>query len=237
MRFCPFAQRVHLVMDAKDIPHHSIFVNLHQKPEFLFEHSPNGTVPAVHVPSEGNGSLYESLVIADYLDEKFPQRRLYPQSPFAKAKDQLVIKKFEGVIGAMYKVFVSDKPEADLIVDIADKLDHFETELTKRGSTYFGGDLPGMVDYMIWPWCERADMLGYLIGHSYQLDEERFPALVSVKHNLLDTSLLPIIWRLLEFDCQYYTGLGREDSCNCRCYTVRHYSKTFERSYRISRRV
>lgn len=32
---------------------------------------------------------------------------------------------------------------------------------------------------MIWPWCERADMLGFLIGDRYKLDDERFPNLVS----------------------------------------------------------
>lgn len=37
------------------------------------------------------------------------------------------------------------------------------------------------VDYMIWPWCERADMLGFLIGDRYKLDDERFPNLVSIK--------------------------------------------------------
>lgn len=31
---------------------------------------------------------------------------------------------------------------------------------------------------MIWPWCERADMLGFLIGDRYELDDKRFPNLV-----------------------------------------------------------
>lgn len=179
MRFCPFAQRVHLVLDAKDIPHHTIYVNLTEKPEFLFEHSPPGTVPAVQLPAEKNRSLYESLIIADYLDEKFPQRQLYPKCPYQRAADRILIKKFDTVIGAMYKVFVNATPEPGAIIDIAVKLDAFEAELSSRGSKYFSGDLPGMVDYMIWPWCERADMLGYLIGDRYKLDDERFPKLVS----------------------------------------------------------
>nr|ACZ02430.1 glutathione S-transferase omega class [Drosophila melanogaster] len=37
MRFCPFAQRVHLVLDAKQIPYHSIYINLTDKPEWLLE--------------------------------------------------------------------------------------------------------------------------------------------------------------------------------------------------------
>lgn len=180
MRFCPFAHRAHLVLDAKDIPHHTIFINLKSKPDFLFDYSPPGTVPAVQLPAEGNKSLYESLIIADYLDEKFPQRQLYPSCPYDKARDKILIKKFDTVIEAMYKVFVGTNPEPGSIIEIANKLDHFEQQLSKRKSTYFGGDLPGMVDYMIWPWCERADMLTYLIGDRYELDQQRFPKLVII---------------------------------------------------------
>lgn len=179
MRFCPFAQRVHLVLDAKDIPHHNVYCNLTDKPEFLFQHSPQGTVPAVQLPGEENQSLYESLIIADYLDEKYPQRQLYPKCPFKRAADRVLIKKFDTVISAMYKVFVNPIPEPGAIIDIAVRLDAFEEELARRGTQYFHGDLPGMVDYMIWPWCERADMLSYLIGDRYKLDDERFPKLVS----------------------------------------------------------
>lgn len=31
----------------------------------------------------------------------------------------------------------------------------FENELSRRGTTFFGGDQPAMLDYMIWPWIER----------------------------------------------------------------------------------
>lgn len=190
--------------DAKDIPHHTIYVNLTTKPGFLFDHSPPGTVPAVQLPAENNQSIHESLVIAEYLDAKFPQRQLYPKCPFAKALDQLLIKKFEGVISAMYKVFVSPTPEPGAIVEIAVRLDDFEAELKRRGTQYFHGDLPGMVDYMIWPWCERADMLGYLIGDRYKLDDERFPSLVSFvficqisKTKAIDCESFQMKWREL----------------------------------------
>lgn len=38
-----------------------------------------------------------------------------------------------------------------------------------------------MLDYMIWPWCERCDMLPYLLGNKYELDKERFNKLISWK--------------------------------------------------------
>ena len=37
---------------------------------------------------------------------------------------------------------------------------YFETELKNRGTAFFGGnENPGMLDYMIWPWFERAEIV------------------------------------------------------------------------------
>jgi hypothetical protein len=41
------------------------------------------------------------------------------------------------------------------------------------------GDKPGMLDYMIWPWCERSEMLKVMGGDQFVLPRERFLRLVS----------------------------------------------------------
>jgi hypothetical protein len=41
------------------------------------------------------------------------------------------------------------------------------------------GDKPGMLDYMIWPWCERSEMLKIMGGDQFVLPRERFLRLVS----------------------------------------------------------
>lgn len=80
MRFCPYAHRVHLVLDAKKIPYHSIFINLNDKPEWLTEYSPLGKVPALQlITADGKPALIESLIIAEYLDEMYPEPRLFPK--------------------------------------------------------------------------------------------------------------------------------------------------------------
>lgn len=35
MKFCPYAQRAHLVLDAKKIPYNVCFINLTEKPEWF----------------------------------------------------------------------------------------------------------------------------------------------------------------------------------------------------------
>jgi hypothetical protein len=41
------------------------------------------------------------------------------------------------------------------------------------------GDKPGMLDYMIWPWCERSEMLKIMGGDQFVLPRERFLRLVN----------------------------------------------------------
>lgn len=41
-RFCPFAERVVLVLNAKNIKHDLVYINLDQKPEWIFNYSPKG---------------------------------------------------------------------------------------------------------------------------------------------------------------------------------------------------
>ncbi|KAG9461921.1 hypothetical protein GDO78_015395, partial [Eleutherodactylus coqui] len=37
-------------------------------------------------------------------------------------------------------------------------LEHFNTELIKKNTPYFGGKSISMIDYMLWPWFERLHM-------------------------------------------------------------------------------
>lgn len=74
------------------------------KPEWLIEKSPLGKVPCIEF--EDGQVLYESLIIADYLNEAHPEPNLYPSDPKAKAKDKILIERFNGLISLMYKVIV-----------------------------------------------------------------------------------------------------------------------------------
>ncbi|KAG8235616.1 hypothetical protein J437_LFUL014874 [Ladona fulva] len=91
MHFCPYAQRCRLVLDAKKIPYDIVNINLTEKPEWLLEKSPLGKVPALEIDGQ---TIYESLIVSDFLDEKFPQRPLLPKDPMQKAKDKILVEQF-----------------------------------------------------------------------------------------------------------------------------------------------
>ncbi|XP_026462572.1 pyrimidodiazepine synthase-like [Ctenocephalides felis] len=182
MRFCPYAQRIHLVLDAKEIPYETVYINLTNKPTWLKEVSPLGKVPALELP---NGKvLYESLIIADYLDEEYSKRPLQDKDPLKKALDRIVVERFNETIGAMFRIFLNQ--EGQSITTVLIGLDYFEAKLVHRQQTakdpaahFFHGTKPGMVDYMIWPWCERADLMTILAQRKvFELDSTRYPALL-----------------------------------------------------------
>ncbi|XP_008556151.1 pyrimidodiazepine synthase [Microplitis demolitor] len=179
MRFCPYAQRVHLVLDTKKIPYDVVYINLTAKPEWLTEKSPLGKVPCIEF--EDGETLYESLIVADYLNEAHPDQNLYPSDPRAKAKDKILIERFNGLISLMYKFYLSPTVDRDMFEEALKVLEFFDRELVRRASPFFGGSKPGMVDLMIWPWFERADIIRIMRGEQYVIPRERVPRIMEWK--------------------------------------------------------
>lgn len=153
MRFCPFAQRAHLVLAAKDIRHDVVYINLADKPQWYNDKAGGEQYAKVPILELEDGTILgESLIIAEYLDEAFSGRQLRASDPLQRAQDKLLVEKFSTVIGAMYEVMYGkggEKAEET----IAKGLELFDGELAKRGAKYLGGsDAPGWLDYMVWPW-------------------------------------------------------------------------------------
>ncbi|XP_069700913.1 pyrimidodiazepine synthase-like isoform X2 [Periplaneta americana] len=192
MRFCPYAQRVHLVLDAKNIPYDVVNVHLGDKPDFLFEKNPLGKVPVLE--TEDGRCLYESLIVADYLDEQFPDRPLHSGDPAQKAQDRICLELFSKAIPLAYKVYGNADLEA--FAPLMDELDVFEKELATRGTAFYAGAEPGMLDLMLWPWCQRVEMQRHLEGPQFELPQERFPRLTAwlqamIAHEAVQLSYIP----------------------------------------------
>lgn len=182
-------------MDTKKIAYDVVNINLYSKPDWYYDKSPFGKVPALEL--ENGDVLYESLIIVDYLDEKYKAQHLHSQDPLQKAKDRLLIEDFNRVVNTMYKVLSSIgrvSLEDDEVV--ANGLSTFERDLANRGTPFFGGTKPGMLDLMIWPWCERAEILK-LFGNANLLKKDKYRRLLewsrrmalepTVKRSMMDS--------------------------------------------------
>lgn len=82
------------MLEAKKIPYHTIYVNMRTKPEWFFQISPLGKVPALEIPAVKGDPLVESLIIADYLDDQYPQERLRSNDPLQRARDKIFVEQF-----------------------------------------------------------------------------------------------------------------------------------------------
>ncbi|KAF5288045.1 hypothetical protein FQR65_LT12095 [Abscondita terminalis] len=163
MDYCPYAQRVRLVLLAKGIPHDIVNINLSNKPKWYFDINPKGMVPALDV---GDKIVVESLDIADYLEDQYPDPPLYPAEPHLREHEQKLIQNFNSIIGMFYKIVgqPGSKSSKEWLDELAPYFQELEDELSKRGSVFFGGENPGMVDYMIWPWGERVGLTTLFLG-------------------------------------------------------------------------
>ena len=89
---CIYSHRVRLVLAEKGIAFEKIDVIGHDLPEDLIELNPYQTVPTL---VDRDLVLYESRLIMEYLDERFPHPPLMPVDPVSRAKSRLAIYRIE----------------------------------------------------------------------------------------------------------------------------------------------
>ncbi|XP_047121208.1 pyrimidodiazepine synthase-like isoform X1 [Schistocerca piceifrons] len=178
MLFCPYAQRPRLVLAAKGISYDEVDINLQNKPEWYSSVHPEAKVPALEV---GRGRVViESLDIAEYLDSKFPEPPLWPADPEIKARHKLLLDQFEKVYMPYVQCMRATEPQTvmEVVPTVAAAMRPFEDELAENGHKFFGGDRPGMLDYMIWPWAERCEAIRAMYPQ-LKFPTEEFPQLLA----------------------------------------------------------
>jgi len=86
--FSPYARKVRIALYEKDVPFERVRA-LHgdcNRTDFLHV-NPRAEVPAL---IDDSFALYDSTIICEYIEERYPEPRLYPLDPRARAKCRLV---------------------------------------------------------------------------------------------------------------------------------------------------
>ena len=84
---CQYSHRVRLVLAEKDVAADLIDVQEGEYPEHLGEVNPYGTVPTL---VDRDLALYDSMIILEYLDERYPHPPLLPAYPVARANTRML---------------------------------------------------------------------------------------------------------------------------------------------------
>ncbi|WP_296896959.1 glutathione S-transferase N-terminal domain-containing protein [Thiohalocapsa sp.] len=85
---CPYCHRVRMVLAEKKINIDVVDVDADDLPAQVLEANPYGTVPTL---VDRDLTLYESQIIMEYLDERFPHPPLLPVDPVGRANARLLM--------------------------------------------------------------------------------------------------------------------------------------------------
>ena len=169
---CPFVQRSLILLQEKGVDHEIRYIDLANKPDWFLAISPLGKVPVMQV--EGK-SIFESAVIAEYLDEVYPPS-MHPADPLDKAINRAWVEFTSSLFMAQYGLCMApDEQTFQAKQDELEKgLERLEGQMGE--GPYFNGAQPALIDFAAAPLFQRmgiltgagaADLLGELPNLNY----------------------------------------------------------------------
>ncbi len=159
---CPFSQRCRFVLFEKGMDFEIRDVDLYNKPEDISIMNPYGQVPIL---VERDLILYESNIINEYIDERFPHPQLMPADPVMRARARLFLFNFERELF----VHVQQLERRDQPKDAARTMDKARQQIRDRltqltpifmKNKYMLGEDFSMLDVAIAPLLWRLDHYG-----------------------------------------------------------------------------
>jgi len=166
----PNCQRVEIVLHEKGLTYDIVPVDIRKKeqkkPEFL-KLNPYGKVPVI---IDGQTVLFESCIINEYLDEKYPTPPLMPKDPYKSARIRVLIDYGLNYIQPQYwairgELFMKKEGEPDRTVveettqKLRELLQYLENEI--GGKDYFMEDFT-LLDIALVPRFLRMESFGVL---------------------------------------------------------------------------
>jgi glutathione S-transferase len=145
---CPYAARVRIVLAEKRLAYEAVEIDLDDRPGWLYDKNPLGRVP-VYEEDEGL-VLPESLVIMEYLDERYPEPALWPADAAERALGRLWLERFDDRFGDAYYAVRRGEPREILDAKLA------ELERALDAQPYLSGRDYGLADAGYVPWILRA---------------------------------------------------------------------------------
>ena len=154
---CPFSQRCRIVLYEKGMDFEIKDIDLHEKPEVIAAMNPYNQVPIL---VERDLTLYESNIINEYIDERFPHPQLMPADPVMRARARLMLFNMERDLFSLLPDIVGGTPKVaeKARTIIRDSLTQIAPLFAKQ--KHLLGDDYSMLDVALAPLLWRLDYLG-----------------------------------------------------------------------------
>ena len=160
---CPFSQRCRFVLYEKGMDFEIKDVDIFNKPEDLAVMNPYNQVPVL---VERDLILYESNIINEYIDERFPHPQLMPGDPVMRGRGRLVLYRMEKELFSLVQVLETpestNKEQAKAREAIGNGLTLLAPSFAKN--KYILGDDFSMIDVALSPLLWRLDYYDIKLG-------------------------------------------------------------------------
>jgi glutathione S-transferase len=164
---CPFSMRVRLVLHEKGLGYRSHVVAVDDVGDEVASRNPMGSVPVLE---HGDCAIYQTGIIAEYLEERFPQPALFPKSPAARARarllmnwaDNRLVEPVHNLEEAHFQRGLEGEPTRE--ERLQDDLERVQTCMRKIGEALGDGEWVmgefGIVDLFLAPFVVELDTIG-----------------------------------------------------------------------------
>ncbi len=158
---CPFSHRCRFVLYEKGMDFQVIDVDLYNKPEDIAVMNPYNRLPVL---VERDLVLYESNIINEYIDERFPHPQLMPADPLMRARARLMLFNLEIELFSQIDPLESGKEKQveKARAQVIDRLTELSPVFTR--TKYIMGDDFSMVDVAVAPLLWRLEHYGVKLG-------------------------------------------------------------------------
>lgn len=135
------------MLAEKGLGYETVEIDLSDRPAWLYAKNPSGRVPVLE--EDGGFILPESLVVMEYLEERFPEPSLWPADPAERALGRLWLDRFDVRLGSDYYALRRGEPS-----QLDDRLRELDAAL--EAQPYLSGRDYGLADIGYVPWILRA---------------------------------------------------------------------------------
>jgi len=151
---CPFSHRCRFVLYEKGMDFQVIDVDMYHKPEEIAVMNPYNRLPVL---VERDLVLYESNIINEYIDERFPHPQLMPPDPVARARARLMLFNLELELFSQIEALESGKERLAERArqQVSERLVELAPNLAR--TRYMLGEEFSMLDVAIAPLLWRLD--------------------------------------------------------------------------------